>query len=282
LQRPWFSAERELLASPGPLPAELVAPLLHVLNRVNDAFARPEDWASTLRAKNEFVLLATRAAAPGGDEHVVAFISWYALWFRSAAVRAASRAAPSLRRSYTPSVPSPLAASSAPRAASHSSAVTTSSCLAKVATGRSRIISTVGGYHGKTLGALATTDTALDWVVPIAALAAVVFFVLCLLAHPEKAALVRTLGIGLVVLAALTVLFGWVIPSFVPALLTDSPWAEIPAGLADGSRTLILGTALLLTGAGIACLAAAGRMGRSRRWSTPVSTYRYRDERSWS
>lgn len=132
------------------------------------------------------------------------------------------------------------------------------------------------------VGALAATDTALDWVVPAAALAAIVLFVLCLLAHPEKAALVRTLGIGLVVLAALTVLFGWVIPSFVPALLTDSPWAEIPAGLADGSLTLTLGTALLLTGAGLACLAAAGRMGRSRRWSTPVSTYRYREERSWS
>lgn len=132
------------------------------------------------------------------------------------------------------------------------------------------------------VGALAGVDTALDWVVPVAAIAAVVFFVLCLLAHPEKAALVRTLGIGLVVLAALTLIFGWVVPAFVPPLLTDSPWAEIPKGLADGSLALVLGTALVLAGVGLACLAAAGRMGRSRRWSTPVSTYRYREERRWS
>lgn len=132
------------------------------------------------------------------------------------------------------------------------------------------------------VGALAGVDTALDWVVPAAAIAAVVFFVLCLLAHPERPALVRTLGIGLVVLAALTVLFGWVVPAFVPPLLTDSAWAEIPAGLADGSLALTLGTTLVLAGAGLACLAAAGRMGRSRRWSSPVNVHRYREERRWS
>ena len=40
---------------------------------------------------------------------------------------------------------------------SGSEAVEAALKFAKVATGRSRIISTEGGYHGKTLGALATT-----------------------------------------------------------------------------------------------------------------------------
>jgi len=39
---------------------------------------------------------------------------------------------------------------------------------------------------------------------------------------------------------------------------------------------------LLLTGGGLALFVLSSRIGRSRRWSTPVSTYRYREERNWS
>jgi hypothetical protein len=132
------------------------------------------------------------------------------------------------------------------------------------------------------VGVLATMDDVLRWLVPVSAIAAIVIFVLCLLAHPEKSALLRTLGFGLVVLAALTIIFGWVVPTAVPPLLDDSPWTHIPPSLATASVGLTLGAALLLAGGGLALLAAAGRMGRSRRWSTPVNTYRYRDERRWS
>jgi hypothetical protein len=132
------------------------------------------------------------------------------------------------------------------------------------------------------VGALATANTVLGWLVPIAALASLVFFALCFLAHPEKAALIRTLGIGLVVLAALTLIFAWVIPRFIPPLLTDSVWGRIPTQLADGALPLTLGLALVLAGAGLAMFIGSARMGRSRRWSQPVSTYRYREERRWS
>lgn len=132
------------------------------------------------------------------------------------------------------------------------------------------------------IGALAVVDEALDLVVPVAAIAALVFFLLCLFAHPEKAALIRSLGIGLIVLGALTILFAWVIPAFVPPLLSDSAWAEIPSSLAAGALPLTLGAALVLAGVGLGLFAAGGRMRRTRRWSTPVSTYRYREERSWS
>jgi hypothetical protein len=132
------------------------------------------------------------------------------------------------------------------------------------------------------VGALAATDDALHWLVPISAIFGVVFLVLCVLAHPEKAALFRTLGIGLVVLAAMLVIFAYVVPRFVPPLLDDSAWARIPPRLADDALPLTLGAALLLVGAGLGLFVSSTRMGRTRRWSTPVSTYRYREERRWS
>jgi len=132
------------------------------------------------------------------------------------------------------------------------------------------------------VGALAVVDDVLAWLVPIMAIAAVAFLALCFLAHPERAALVRTLGLGLLVLASLVLLFGYVIPKLVPPLLTDSVWARMPPRLADRSLPLVVGAVLVLAGGGLAMFVASSRIRRSRRWSTPVSTYRYREERSWS
>jgi hypothetical protein len=132
------------------------------------------------------------------------------------------------------------------------------------------------------VGSLANADTVLHWLVPISAIASVVFFILCFLANPERPALVRTSGIGLVVLAALTFIFAWIVPRFVPPVLNDSVWARIPSRLADGSLPLTLAATFVLTGAGLAMFIGSARMGRSRRWSQPVSNYRYREERRWS
>jgi hypothetical protein len=132
------------------------------------------------------------------------------------------------------------------------------------------------------VAALAIAKDITSWLVPILALAALAFLVLCFLAHPERAALIRTLGLGLLVLAALILLFAYVIPKLVPTLLTDSVYARIPPRLADQALPLTIGAVLVLTGGGLALFVASSRMGRSRRWSTPVSTYRYREERNWS
>ena len=131
------------------------------------------------------------------------------------------------------------------------------------------------------VGTLAFIDGLLGWLVPLSAIAAVVFFVLCFFAHPERSAMFHSLGIGLVALAALTILFAYVLPKFVPPALSDSVWARIPPQLADNALGRTLFGALLLAGAGLGLFAASGRMGRSKRWSTPVSTYRYREERRW-
>jgi hypothetical protein len=130
--------------------------------------------------------------------------------------------------------------------------------------------------------ALAVAKDVTSWLVPILATAALAFLGLCFLAHPERAALVRTLGLGLLVLAALILLFAYVIPKAVPTLLTDSVWARIPPRLADDALPLTLGAVLVLVGGGLALFVVSSRIGRSRRWSTPVSTYRYREERNWS
>ena len=83
-------------------------------------------------------------------------------------------------------------------------------------------------------------------------------------------------------LATLVLLFGFVIPKFVPPLFTDSVWARVPPRLADDSLPLTIGAVLVLVGGGLALFVVSTRMSRSRRWSQPVSTYRYREERNWS
>jgi branched-subunit amino acid ABC-type transport system permease component len=129
---------------------------------------------------------------------------------------------------------------------------------------------------------LAAVDGVLGWLVPISAIVALVFVVLTFLARPERAPLLRTLGIGLVALAALAIVFSYVIPKFLPPVLDESPWARVPARMADDSLGLTLFASFVLAAAGLVLFLASTRMGRTKRWSTPVSTYRYREERSWS
>jgi hypothetical protein len=130
--------------------------------------------------------------------------------------------------------------------------------------------------------ALSVTRDVVGWVVPLASIGIAVFLVLCFLARPERAALVRTLGLGLVVLAALVGVFGYVVPRFLPTALSDSVWVRVPMRLADDGATFVVVVSLVLAAAGLALFAGSARMGRGRRWSTPISTYRYREERRWS
>jgi hypothetical protein len=106
--------------------------------------------------------------------------------------------------------------------------------------------------------------------------------VLGLAAHPERSALFRSLGLGLLVLAVLAALLGYVVPKFLVPALGDTPYAGIPAALADDFLPKLIALDLLLIGAGLGLLASTGLMRRRKRWSTPVNTYRYQEERRWS
>jgi|JI10StandDraft_1071094.scaffolds.fasta_scaffold106260_1 hypothetical protein len=130
--------------------------------------------------------------------------------------------------------------------------------------------------------ALEIANTTLDWLLPIAALATLVFAGLGFTAHPDRTALFESLAWGLLLLAVLAALLGYVIPKFLVPALSDSVWANVPARLADDSLPLLIGLEFVLVGGALGIFAGGGMMRRRRRWSTPVSTYRYNEERRWS
>jgi hypothetical protein len=132
------------------------------------------------------------------------------------------------------------------------------------------------------VAALDFTRNALKWILPITAIATLALVALGLAAHPERGALFKSLGLGLLLLAVMVAVLGYIVPKFVIPALSDSPWAGVPAALADNSLALLVGFELLLVGAAMALLAGTGMMRRRQRWSTPVNTYRYQEERRWS
>ncbi len=132
------------------------------------------------------------------------------------------------------------------------------------------------------VGILDTIRGVLGWLVPIAAVATLALVVIGLAAHPDRTAVFRSLGLGLLLLAVLVALFGYVVPKYALPHIGSSVWTRVPAALANDSAALLLGLELLLVGGGLALLAGTGMMRRKQRWSTPVSTYRYQEERRWS
>ena len=131
------------------------------------------------------------------------------------------------------------------------------------------------------VGALDIMRRILDFLVPITAIGAVGLAIVGFTTHPERGVLFRSLGFGLILLAVLVTVLGYLIPRFAVPALNDSSWARVPARLADDSLPLIIAVDLLLIGAGLALLAGSGMLQRRRRWSSPVSTYRYSEERRW-
>jgi len=132
------------------------------------------------------------------------------------------------------------------------------------------------------VGALSTMREVLKWLVPIAAGLAVILLLLGFFAHPEKAELLRSLGILFLGMALLLVVIGYVVPTLVLPLLTNNVWIGAVPKLAADSLPFLLGLTLVLVGAGIGCLAGASASRRRDRWSQPVRRTQYREERRWS
>lgn len=130
--------------------------------------------------------------------------------------------------------------------------------------------------------ALDIARNVLGWLVPIAGIATVVLIALGFFAHPERTALMRSLALGLLLLALLVALLGYVVPRLVIPLLDDTPWARVSAVLADDSLPLLIGMELVLVGAALGLWAGSGMATRRRRWNAPVSSYRYTEQRHWS
>lgn len=130
--------------------------------------------------------------------------------------------------------------------------------------------------------ALSVTRDVLHWLVPIAGIAAIILGLIGLTAHPDRQVLLRSLGFGLILLAVLITVLGYVVPRFVIPALDDSPWARVPIQLANDALPLVIALDFVFIGAGIALLVGSGLVRRRRRWSSPVSTYRYHEQRHWS
>ena len=113
------------------------------------------------------------------------------------------------------------------------------------------------------------------------ALFAIGFFVIGFMLHPNRSALVHSLGYGMVLLALLIAILGYIVPRFGLPAFSDNVWADVPARLANDSLPLLIGLAILLGGGGLMLLVGTGLLRRRRRWNAPVSTYRYREERRW-
>ncbi|CAN5564792.1 hypothetical protein BH10ACT2_BH10ACT2_04920 [soil metagenome] len=133
-----------------------------------------------------------------------------------------------------------------------------------------------------TVTPLEIANEVLGWMVPIAGIATVIFVLFGATAHPDRSSLLRSLGVGLLLLAVMAALFGYVVPKFLVPALSDSVWARIPAILADDTLSLLIGVELVLVGAAVALLAGTGVLSRRRSWSAPVTVHRYTEDRHWS
>lgn len=125
-------------------------------------------------------------------------------------------------------------------------------------------------------------NSVVGWLVPVAAITTVIFILFGITAHPDRSSLVKSLGVGLLLLAVMTALFGYVLPKFAVPAMSDSVWARIPAALADDTLPLLVGLELVLVGTGVALLAGTGVLTRRRSWSAPVKVQRYSEDRHWS
>ncbi len=119
------------------------------------------------------------------------------------------------------------------------------------------------------------------WAVPGAALVGLILVLLALSTRPDRSTVARGLGVGLVGVGALTGIFGYLVPRFLVAFVSDSVWARIPARLADADRAKVIAIVGVSFAVSVALLASAGMLRRERRWSAPVNMGRYSEQRGW-
>ena len=131
------------------------------------------------------------------------------------------------------------------------------------------------------VSALDRTRRILRWTIPFGALIAIGFFVIGFMLHPNRSALVHSLGYGMVLLSLLIAILGYIVPRFALPAFSDNMWADVSARLANDSLPLLVGLAIVLGVGGLMLLLGTGLLRRRRRWNAPVSTYRYREERRW-
>src|SRR6478735_1450505 len=91
-------------------------------------------------------------------------------------------------------------------------------------------------------------DRTLESTVPMAVTIAIVAGVLSFLVDSDKAASLRGLGIGLLLVAAVLMVLGYVAPVYLVPSATSSPWVDVVPQIARENLQLLGGVALLTAG----------------------------------
>jgi hypothetical protein len=132
------------------------------------------------------------------------------------------------------------------------------------------------------VGVLDITRRALDWAVPIAALAGVAALILGLIAHPRRADAVFGIGMFCIIAGIAVVLLGYVVPVHVLPLTSDNMWMPAIPAIAEYALPVVIVVAVVLVAAGLALMFAAAAARRRKLWSAPVAIHRYGDQHRWS
>ena len=131
-------------------------------------------------------------------------------------------------------------------------------------------------------GALSAIDRFAGWVAIGGAIGGLLMLIVGVIMRPERGEFTQALAIGLVALALMIVLFGYIVPALVLPALSDSSWMGLFPRLANDSLFATLGIAVVSLILAAAITLGTTSVRQRRQWSTPLSVGRYRDDRTWS
>ena len=94
-------------------------------------------------------------------------------------------------------------------------------------------------------GALSAVDRFAGWIALGGAVGGLLMLIVGVIMRPERGEFTQALAIGLVALAVLIVLFGYIVPAAVLPALSDSIWMGLFPRLANDSLLATLGIALV-------------------------------------
>ena len=131
-------------------------------------------------------------------------------------------------------------------------------------------------------GALSVVDQVAGWIALGGAVGGLIVLIAGVIMRPERGEFTQALAIGLVALAIMIVLFGYIVPAAVLPALSDSSWMGVFPRLANDSLMATLGIAVVSLIVAAAITLGTTSVRQRRQWSTPLAVGRYRDDRSWS
>jgi len=138
---------------------------------------------------------------------------------------------------------------------------------------------------GDTVGWLSTARTVFAWLVPIAAIAALIVAVLGMIARPTTADAMFAVGVFCIGAAASVFLLGYAAAAYAIPLLVDEVWANVLPAIAAREAPVIAALALALGVLGFVLVFGVSGLEKrkTKGWSSPVRPARYSSEqRQWS